>query len=555
MRFSTKSTVFILFTFASFLNETTLQTAQGQELITPDSEYVKRMVRPAVKYLEEHYNKKYDYGHSSLVGLAIFNAGLRLGKSKRELTSNPVLVEILDRVSKEVMETTAEGEKTMYESCVTGLLLAEVDENKYKQEIEHILNMVYARQMPHGGWGYRKETSGDTSQTQYCALFLWLAKEKKFKVRASVVENAIKFLIATQHPDGGFVYKASPGAIYGARTHSLTAAGLGSVYLLGDAYGLHGGEDVGKKRKPGLELLPPSVTMVVEEDEKQQNIKKGPVRQIGGFGAAKVKGDAWFKQRFVVDPNLWTYYYLYGFERYSSFKERAEKVNPESPAWYVGGAKFLNSTQNGDGSWYSMSGVHQTKDTSTSFAILFLVRSTKLIIPSYMDIIEGGGQGLPKDGTLTLRGGRLVNQTYRQDFDKVLALIETGKDTDWAAFESQFDSLVLSSKKGSRAQQLAKLRNLVTHENYAARKVAVKSIGKFRDFDNIPFLIFALTDPHPEVAKMANDGLRFVSRKFNAPKLNIKGSKPNKQEVDALVKYWSKWYLEVVPEGRLLELE
>lgn len=553
MRFSIQFSLIFALVTTSLLNSVATGTVSAQdEPITPDSEFVKAMVRPAVAYLKEHYHKKGDYGNASLVGLAIFNAGLRLGKSKRELSSDPVLKEILDRVSGEVLNVTAEGERTIYAACVTGLLLAEVDENKYNQQINHVLNFLYARQMPHGGWGYRKEPKGDTSQTQYAALFMWLAKEKKFKVKASAVENAIKFLIATQHPSGGFVYKAEPGEVYGQVTQSLTAAGLGSIYLLGDAFGLHGGEDVGKKRRPGLELLPPSVTMVVEGEEDLKKENKGPVRQIAGFGGAKARGDAWFKQNFVVNPQSWTYYYLYGFERYSSFKERAEKVNPESPAWYVLGAKFLKQNQNGDGSWLSLNSVEQSKDHSTAFAILFLVRSTKLIIPSYMDIVEGGGNGLPDEGELTFRGGRLVNKTFRQDFDKVLALIETGKDTDWTKFESSFDSLLLSTKKGSRAQQIATLRNLVMHENPVARKVAVKSIGKMRDFNNVPFLIFALSDPEPEIARLANDGLRFISRKFNAKKLS---ERPNKQEIDALVKFWSDWYLEVVPDGRLLEVE
>ena len=528
-----------------------MQRASGQELITPDSEFVKAMVRPAVAYLKEHYHKKGDYGNSALVGLAIYNAGLRLGRSKTELKGDPVLQKLLKQVADKINTITPESERTVYAPCVSGLLLAEVDHIKYNKEINIILDFIYARQMPFGAWGYRKEPKGDISQTQYASLFLWLCKNKEFKVKASVVENAIKFLVACQHPSGGFVYKSEPGQIFGQVTQSLSAAGMGSLYLLGDAFGLHGGEDVNKKRKRGLELLPPSVTLVVEGEE-DKNGKKGPPRQIAGFGNAKVRGDTWFRQNFVVNPSTWTYYYLYGYERYQSFKERAEKVDPESPVWYQQGAKFLKSTQGGDGSWISENAIERSKDHATSFAVLFLVRSTKLIIPSYMDIVEGGGNGLPEDGEMTMKNGRLVNKTYRQDFDSVLALIETGKDTDWASYEAKFDSLVLSSKKGSRAQQLATLRKLVMHENAVARKVAVKSIGKFRDFDNIPFLIVALSDPEPEISKLANEGLRFVSRKFNAQKLS---DKPNKQEIRSIVKFWSKWYLEVVPEGRLIELE
>jgi hypothetical protein len=555
MAVTKKWTTLVVFVVASVFqhSQLTMLSAQDED-ITPDSEYVKAMVKPAVAYLKANYNNSREYGNSALVGLAIFNAGLRFGIGRNELKRDPVLSQILDKVSEEIGTITPEGERTIYAACVSGLLLAEVDEVKYSQQIKKVLEFLYARQQPHGGWGYKKEPAGDTSQTQYASLFFWLAKEKRFNVKKSAVEGAINFLINTQHASGGFVYKAQPGQIFGNTTQSLTAAGLGSIYLLGDAYGLHGGQNVSsKKRKPAEQLLPVDVTLVVEEDPEEKKQAQGPARQINGFGACKSRGDQWFQNNFTIDPAAWTYYYLYGYERYRTFKERADKQDGgDSPRWYVLGAKFLKSKQNGNGSWISSNSVEQSYDHSTSFAILFLVRSTKLIVPSWTSVFEAGGAGLPEEGELTMRGGRLVNKTFRQDFDKVLALVETGTDTDWSKFASKFDQLVLDSKGGSRAQQLATLRNLVTHENPVARRIAVQSIGKVRDFNNIPFLIFALTDPQPEIVGIANDGLRFVSRKFNARKVS---SKPSKDEMNALVKFWSKWYLEVVPEGRLLEVE
>jgi hypothetical protein len=93
---------------------------------------------------------------------------------------------------------------------------------------------------------------------------------------------------------------------------------------------------------------------------------------------------------------------------------------------------------------------------------------------------------------------------------------------------------------------------MVEHPNADARRVAVKSISKFRDFDNIKFLIYALSDPEPDVARMANDGLRFISRKFNSKKIS---DKPNKQEIEALTKYWTDWFMTVDPNGTLLETD
>ncbi len=522
------------------------------EPITPDSEYVRKMVRPAIDYLIAYRTKpERDFGSDALIGLAIYNGELRLGKEPYEIKQIPVLKAILERVQGAVQDMSTDGERTIYAACVSGLLLAEVDPVKYSAEIEKVLTVLYNRQAPHGGWGYTNEPAGDVSQTQYASLFLWLAKNKDFQVKASAVEGAIKYLLGVQRGSGGFPYKGEPGKAGDnlADTHSLAAAGLGSIYLLGDAYGLHGGDDV-KKNRPVDGLLPPSVSVFVAQDPKK---KKGasPPRFINGFDAAKAKGDAWFRNRFTVNPAAWTYYYLYGFERYSSFKERADKVasNP-SPFWYVEGAKFLKSKQDGDGSWMTENGAEKVRAHSTCFAVLFLVRSTQLLIPESVGVMETGMQGLPEEGPISLRNGRIMNQTFNRDFGDVMAMIETGKDTDWRAFESTFDSLVLDSNKKSRAVQLVTLRKMVEHPNADARRIAVKSISKFRDFDNIKFLIFALSDPEPDVARMANDGLRFISRKFNTKKIS---DKPNKQEIEALTKYWTDWYLTVDPNGTLLE--
>jgi len=524
------------------------------ELITPDSEFVRKMVRPAINYLIGYRTKpERDFGSDALLGLAIYNGELRLGKEPYEIKQIPVLKEILNTVQGAVQDMSTDGERTIYAACVSGLLLAEVDSVKYAAEIEKVLTVLYNRQAPHGGWGYTKEPAGDVSQTQYASLFLWLAKNKDFQVKASAVEGAIKYLIGVQRGSGGFPYKGEPGKAGGntADTHSLTAAGLGSLYLLGDAYGLHGGDDVKKKRAVDG-LLPPSVSVFVAQDPKK---KKGasPPRFINGFDAAKAKGDAWFRNRFTVNPAVWTYYYLYGFERYSSFKERADRIaaNP-SPFWYAEGAKFLKSKQDGNGSWMTENGAEKVRAHSTCFAILFLVRSTQLLIPESVGVMETGMQGLPEEGPISLRNGRIMNQTFNRDFGDVMAMIETGKDTDWRAFETTFDSLVLDSNKKSRAVQLVTLRKMVEHPNADARRVAVKSISKFRDFDNIKFLIYALSDPEPDVARMANDGLRFISRKFNSKKIS---DKPNKQEIEALTKYWTDWFMTVDPNGTLLETD
>lgn len=527
-----------------------LVPVHGQELITPESDFVQSMVEPAVAYLKKNYVKRREYGNAALIGLAIYNAGLRQGKSKKELLADPVLKEILSQVAEEVGKITPASERRVYSACVAGLLLAEVDDSKYQKQINHVLDLLYKRQMTFGAWSYVNDPRGDTSQTQYASLFLWMCQEKKFKVKELAIENAIKFLIATQHPSGGFVYKASPGLVQGKVTQSLTAAGLGSIYLLGDAFGLHGGTDISIQQNPQHDLLPPSVTIVADVDKTNQAPK--PKTNIAGFDNAKQQGDAWFRRNFAVPPSTWTYYFLYGYERYSSFRERAENISPESPTWYVEGAKFLHANQNADGSWQSENSVESTKDHSTAFAILFLVRSTKLIVPTYVGVAESGQRGLPESGPLTTDGRRVVAKKTSMPFDKIMSLMESELDVDWNRIDSQLDSLILSKDDLSQATQLATLRKLLAHENAAVRRIAVNAIGRNRDFENVPALILALSDPETEIASIANEGLRFVSRKFDSPKLS---DQPNQLEMKRVIDYWTEWYMDVVPDGMLIDLE
>ena len=50
-------------------------------------------------------------------------------------------------------------------------------------------------------------------------------------------------------------------------------------------------------------------------------------------------------------PDWWTFYYLYAYERYASFRELAEGRTDKEPAWYNDGARFLLKKQEDNGSW------------------------------------------------------------------------------------------------------------------------------------------------------------------------------------------------------------
>jgi hypothetical protein len=71
-------------------------------------------------------------------------------------------------------------------------------------------------------------------------------------------------------------------------------------------------------------------------------------------------------------------------------------------------------------------------------------------------------------------------------------------------------------------------------------------LAKARDFDDAPTLIYALTDPDPDVVREARDGLRRISRKldgFGMPE------KPNETELRQAIDQWKRWYRAVRPDA------
>lgn len=107
------------------------------------------------------------------------------------------------------------------------------------------------------------------------------------------------------------------------------------------------------------------------------------------------------------------------------------------------------------------------------------------------------------------------------------------------------------------------LKEMVKNEHWQIRIVAVRALGQVRMIDNCPALIFALTDPHPDVVQEANIALQFVSRKTDTPPVprakTPDGNDTNQEEYDqgirALYQYWSQWYLQLKPDAQLFPVD
>lgn len=518
---------------------------------TPESPNVQQMLGRATAYLEAKGGTTDLVGAKCLVGMALLKAG-------KDQTHPLVQAAVASarKIAPEFAKTGGFG--ACYNEAIACIFLCEVDPAMYASDIRLLVQGMLNRQRPNGAWSYQPPSYDDTSQTQYGVLCCWAAHHAGVEVPARAVENTAQWLMRVQNTDGGWTYSPLDPKTYerrnqGQSTHSMAAAGLSSVYICAHLLGF--GADArrapAKVEKSGL---PPALQKVeTEEQKKKRQLYLQPTNTNGQqlFGSA-AGGNAWFAKNLTYDTKHWTHYYMYAVERYKSFQELVEgKVVPD-PDWYNAGVAHLQKTQAADGFWASEDAPGSGPITDTAFAVLFLTRSSqKSIKKATLD--EGiliGGMGLPKDLTnARMQDGKVVTPQMVRDVDDLLQLLGSAEDKDFDATALP-GGLSLDADLTKRTSQLERLRALVTNENFEARLAAVKTLAKSRDLDNVPALIFALTDPNPMIVQEAESGLRFISRKFAGFGLP---AQPTKAQLDASRLKWRAWYLSIRPDGQLLD--
>jgi len=158
-----------------------------------------------------------------------------------------------------------------------------------------------------------------------------------------------------------------------------------------------------------------------------------------------------------------------------------------------------------------------------------------------------GGQGF-QDGELRTRNGKIVTVPLSRSVGDLLATLDEGSEDDAIGWAESVAELEFDGDAATRTKHMAMLRGLVSHKSYGARILAVKTLAKQRSLDNVPPLIYALTDPDWRVALEARNGLRFISRKINGFGLS---KQPKKGEVTKATEKWKAWFLSVRPDGQL----
>jgi hypothetical protein len=281
-----------------------------------------------------------------LILLALHHAGVRKGDA--------LFDELLKGVLGEELGTT-------YRTALQAMLLAEVDADAHQKRIFQCAQFLVDNQADDGQWSYgwstiypepeeaplldlasrrrfyvRVQRTGgghsDNSNSQYALLGLRACHDSGMILPKEVLAKAARSLRDLQGESRGWSYGPATNHAYG----SMTAGAIGSLticdYLL----------EIDWKKDPALSA---------------------------GLG--------WLRDNFtVVDnprrPGPHHFYYLYALER-AGMLYGTDKIGPFD--WYREGAAYLIRAQLDDGSW-------NRKPVDTCFAILFLRKSTRPLVPS-----------------------------------------------------------------------------------------------------------------------------------------------------------------------------
>ena len=418
-----------------------------------------------------------------------------------------------------------------------------MDAEKYAPEIRKLITYLESSARPYGAWGYPKgqqhDTTADTSMTQYVMLALWEAQQSNFDVSPRVIEAAALWLSKTQDPSGGFGYQGklpNGGGLVpqSGVSVSLTTAGLGALYMAEDLLG------VLRDKPKEDDGLPPGLTKVA--DKKRAAYKTNLSRQF--FMGPQGRGNPWLIKNFTFNIPYYRQYFFYAYERYWALRELAGDKPPHD--WYTAIAQHLIETQADDGSWDCSHG----KGIETAFSVLCLVRSMKKSIEKDRTYGTGrlvGGRGLPKDSDLVqIRDGKVVSKAEASAVENLLEDIGKAKQEDYEKVIGAIDDLPPDEVKVLVSQQAARLRQLAGGTTATERLAAVKALSRAGTLDDVPTLIYVLTDPENEIVLAARDGLRRISRKISGFKMPDDFEESDRQSA---IGDWKAWYLAIRPDA------
>jgi len=511
--------------------------------LTPESPEVKEMVAQAAAFLHEGTDHR--QGAKTLAGLALVKAGYD--------ASDPIVKEAVE-VARQMADKGVITEGEIYAISITIAFLVALDPAEHEATIQKLLDRLLGRQKPHGGWGYLERPTGDTSMTQNAVLALWEASQAGFKVPVEAWTKLCNWLLRTQDPSGSFGYQGNdPGSFELVRQDtarpSLQAAALSSLYICSLYLGLQS-----YRGELAEESDVPAALERVKQDEGQAAIKQVETDAVDAqrLVAAQQMGLGWMQQNYTVKQGNYTFYHLYSLERMETFRSAFREGSAKKLQWYDDGIAVLKSMQTEKGAFHSPNSIGDFVDTA--FGILFMVRSARKSLQRTAGLGAGmlvGGRGLPRQqGEVELRNGRVAAKPLQGPAEQLLKIIEDPRHPDYLRALAGLEALPLATVEEQLGAQEAKLRELAGSSTAEARLSAVRLLARTRDLQQVPVLIYALSDPDPEIVATARDGLEFVSRKFRG----LGPEDPTDPlETKAAIERWKAWYRTLDPDAEFAD--
>ena len=525
----------------------------GAEGLTPKSPAVLHSVDRAAAFLRQKGGEERRLGGRALVALALYKAG---ADPEREPIIQGTIAEIQKAIADDGTVTITDH---IYTAGIFILLLAEIDPDLYRRELTALGRFLHTHQRKDGSWTYLTNGSadayptGDMSMTQYGAMGLWTLHQVGIDVPGEAVDRLARFLVLAQNPEGAYAYQTgiSPDlkVTWTNPTLSMTAAGMASVYVCRDLCGFNGQIFTSAGIHEAFTERP---------DDTAHSLLRGyrfNVRKEA-FLPIQARGNTWMERNFdPVNPSMnFFYYYLYAVERYGAFKELAENKPLESPPWYNKAARVLLDKQAADGSW---SGSRSDIGTGidTAYAVLFLLRSTRQSFEKWKEpnFFDGGnlrgGRGLPTStDDVRIEDGVVVSLSEMGNAEQLLQRLGNIQNTDEETLY-RLAELPTEEVENLLKRNKTKIKLMVGHEIAAQRFAAVNLLGKSGDVSNAPALIYALTDPDPDVAEAAQKALLRLTRQLKSETLP-KPEEPNfDHQMNAILKRWKDWYRTIDPDA------
>lgn len=550
--------------FAGLVRPSMLDVSTAKAF-TPYDPVVQGMIERGMQYLETEATGDGQsaatpfgrgVGQRALVGYAHFkiNGDPTAAPVKRGIAA---VLQSLERADSDQLADVSHNNKSLYGITVSILLLCDVGPSDYESEIKQLFRLMETYRRSDGSYTYPSEEKGDTSQTQYAILALWTMDKNEFSVDLKKIAQTIGWLTRVQDPEGGWPYHGvDPGSgkvrQSGLSTSTTLAAGS-ALLIAGDVLKTFG--DSAAKERTEEEGLPKALRTYRGEDyEKKQRKAKVSIGTILGpiQAAEKYRSNNPYSRQTRRGGYDWYYYQIYTLERYESFAEIARGTKPQkSPGWYNQVVAELKENQDPSGGWsVNSDDISATSGPeATSFALLFLIRSTQKAINAFSGTLAGG-RSLPKDTTdIRVDGSQIKGRPIAMAVTEMLDILEA--DGDKLDGQSLPEDLQLAGDPKDRSAQLDRLERLVRGStSYQARAVAARLLGTSDELRVVPSLIVALSDDDIFVRRYARDGLRFISRQFDGFGMP---DKPTSDERIAAQRAWKQWYKKMDPNYVFLD--